>query len=68
MQMAVVAGIAQVSIDRQLVVRVRLGHGGDTGGGGAVLVSCRKAGTGKKVAACQYVRRLRRRCIGRHAR
>ena len=62
MQMAVVAGIDQGSTDGQLVVRVRLGHGG------TVLVSCRKAGPGQKVAACRYVRRARLRYLGRHAR
>ena len=68
MQMAVVAGIVQVGTDRQLVVRVRLTHGGNTSSRGAVSVSGRKAGTGKKVVACRYVRRVRRRYLGRHAR
>ena len=66
MQMAVVAGISQVSMGRQLVVRVCLDHGGGTSSG-AVLVSCSKTRTGQKVAACRYVRRVRRRYLGRRA-
>lgn len=65
MQMAVVAGIVQMNFDGQFVVRVHLGHGGGTNSG-AVLVSCRKARTGKDIAACRYVRCVRRRYFGRH--
>ena len=69
--MVVVAGIAHVSTDDQLVVRVHLGHGRGTSGtssGGVVLVTCRKAGTGQKIAAGRCFRRVRRRFLRRHTR